>query len=100
MIKTWLLFEVDTVGKQLVRCVDSIGANIAEGGHRQSDMDGLRFFVIARASGEEACYWLERIRLRCMEPETKIADLEKRLRTGLGRLEALIKYRRSRSSKR
>ncbi len=40
-------FEKDTVGKQLVRSSDSIGANIAEGTGRGSFGDNKRFAKIA-----------------------------------------------------
>lgn len=36
IVRKWDLFAKDTVGKQLVRAVDSIGANIAEGTGRGS----------------------------------------------------------------
>ena len=31
LVKDWKYFEKDTIGKQLVRAVDSISANISEG---------------------------------------------------------------------
>ncbi len=40
----------DTVGKQIIRSADSIGANIAEGSGRGAYQDNRRFVRIARGS--------------------------------------------------
>jgi len=39
----WNAFARDTVGKQLVKAADSIGANIAEGTGRATYVDNRRF---------------------------------------------------------
>jgi four helix bundle protein len=44
----WDNFAKDTVGRQIVRSADSIGANIAEGQGRGSFQDNRRFCKIAR----------------------------------------------------
>ncbi len=44
----WDNFARDTVGKQIVRAADSIGANIAEGTGRGSFQDNRRFVKIGR----------------------------------------------------
>jgi four helix bundle protein len=46
----WNNFARDTVGKQLVKAADSIGANIAEGSGRGSFVDNRRFVRVARGS--------------------------------------------------
>lgn len=56
----WEFFAKDTVGKQLVRSADSIGANIAEGSGRGSYQDNRRFVRIARGSLYETKHWLRR----------------------------------------
>jgi len=50
----------DTVGKQVVRAADGIGANIAEGVGRGSYVDNRRFVRMARGSLNETLHWLRR----------------------------------------
>src|SRR6266850_4797481 len=60
----WGYFERDTVGKQLVRAGDSIGANIAEGTGRGTFLDNRRFVRMARGSLNETKHWLRRAHKR------------------------------------
>jgi four helix bundle protein len=60
MATKWQIFARDTVGKQLVRAADSIGANIAEGTGRGTFADNKRFAKIARGSLYETKHWLRR----------------------------------------
>lgn len=100
MVKRWPTFEMQTIGQQLVRSIDSVAANIVEGGHRESDLEAVRHFVIARASGEEALNWLERVKAGCIEPIELIEDILKRIGGSLAKLERLIAFRRRRASSR
>lgn len=56
----WNSFARDTLGKQIVRSADSIGANIAEGIGRGSAADNRRFVRTARGSLNESKHWLRR----------------------------------------
>jgi four helix bundle protein len=56
----WKPLARDTVGKQLIRAADSIGANIAEGTGRGSYQDNRRYVRIARGSLYETRHWLRR----------------------------------------
>ncbi|MEO0928582.1 MAG: four helix bundle protein [Cyanobacteria bacterium J06643_13] len=62
VVTTWDYFAKDTLGKQMVRSADSIGANIAEGNGRYNIKDNQRFVKIARGSLYETIHWL---RLAC-----------------------------------
>jgi four helix bundle protein len=59
-VGTWDAFARDTLGKQLVRAADSIGANIAESYGRFSYGEKLQFLYYARGSLFETKYWLNR----------------------------------------
>ena len=56
----WNTFAKDTIGKQVVRCADSVGANIAEGSGRGTYQDNRRFVRIARGSLYETQHFLRR----------------------------------------
>ena len=56
----WDYFAKNTIGKQLVRAVDSICANLAEGHGRFHFKDRLNFCYYARGSLEETKAWLSK----------------------------------------
>ncbi|PEN13214.1 hypothetical protein CRI94_11270 [Longibacter salinarum] len=64
IVKGWPRFERNTIGTQLVRAVDSVGANLAEGAGHGSEADNRRFVYIARGSLYEAKHWLHRAHRR------------------------------------
>ena len=57
IIVQWKYFEKDTVGKQFVRAIDSISANIAEGFGRFSKKDKIRFYYYSLGSVLECKDW-------------------------------------------
>jgi four helix bundle protein len=75
IVVTWDSFAKDTVGKQIVRAADSIGANIAEGSGRGSLQDNRRFVRIARGSLYETIHWLRRSYLRKLLSQTEVKKL-------------------------
>ena len=56
----WDHFARDTVGKQLVRSVDSIAANISEGHGRYHFKGNQKFCYYARGSLTETQTWIEK----------------------------------------
>jgi four helix bundle protein len=60
IVNGWDMFTKNTIGQQIVRSADSIGANIAEGVGRGSYQDNKRFVRMARGSLNETQHWLRR----------------------------------------
>lgn len=60
LVQAWSAFDKFSLGSQIVRSADSIGANIAEGIGRGSYQDNRRFARIARGSLNETQHWLRR----------------------------------------
>jgi four helix bundle protein len=76
IVLTWDYFAKDTVGKQVVRAADSIGANIAEGCGRGRYVDNRRFVRIARGSLNETNHWLRRAYKRTLLTKKQIDSLK------------------------
>jgi four helix bundle protein len=87
----WDSFSKDTVGKQLVRSADSIGANIAEGCGRRSFQDNRRYIRIARGSLNECKHWLRRAFRRKLLTESHIAVLKPLLHELLPSINAYLR---------
>lgn len=60
----WDFFAKKTVGDQLVRAIDSIAANIAEGFGRYHKKDKIKFYYNARGSLFESIHWVNKANLR------------------------------------
>jgi four helix bundle protein len=75
IVVTWNPFARDTVGKQIVRAADSIGANIAEGSGRGSLVDNRRFVRMARGSLYETLHWLRRSYMRKLLSQSEVKKL-------------------------
>ena len=64
IVSEWNYFEKDTVGKQLVRAIDSVSANISEGYGRFHYKDSKHFYYFARGSLYESKTWLVKAKNR------------------------------------
>jgi four helix bundle protein len=60
LVLVWPRLAQDTVGKQLIRACDRIGANIAEGSGKGTYADNRRYVRMARGSFFETRHWLRR----------------------------------------
>jgi four helix bundle protein len=96
----WNFFAKETVGVQIVKAADSVGANIAEGSGRGSDPEFRRFLKISRGSLYETQHWLRRAFRRKLLTDEQvnslvplIAELTPKLNAYLRSIGSL-KYRR------
>lgn len=65
-VATWNYLAKDTVGKQFIRAIDSISANIAEGFGRYQKKDKIHFYRYSFGSLKESLDWNEKARVRCL----------------------------------
>lgn len=64
IIIDWNYFSKDTIGKQFVRAIDSVSANIAEGFGRYSKKDKVNFYRYSFGSIKESLDWNEKAKKR------------------------------------
>ncbi|MEM7717208.1 MAG: four helix bundle protein [Cyanobacteria bacterium P01_A01_bin.68] len=88
----WNYLAKDTVGKQIIRSADSIGANISEGSGRYNYQDNLRFVKIARASLHETRYWLRRTYVRKLITDEQVDIIKPIVNELSPKLNAYFKY--------
>lgn len=97
IVQLWSRLAQDTVGKQLIRAADSIGANLAEGSGRGTRIDNRRFAHIARGSLYETKHWLRRAFRRNLLSDEQIisikALMDELIRTLNGYIRSLTKPR-------
>ena len=75
VVVRWEVLAKDTLGKQLVRAADSVGANIAEGSSRGTEPELRRFLRISRGSLYETKHWLRRAYSRKLLTEKQVQEL-------------------------
>jgi four helix bundle protein len=95
----WEYFAKDTVGKQLARSTDSIGANIAEAGGRFHPGDVIKFLFYARGSLRETKFWLRRCVTRKLMPEQLQKELDAEHENLSMEINSTIRHQRQRKLK-
>ena len=91
LVRDWDQFARFAAGGQVVRSVDSIGANIAEGSGRGTYKDNCHFAKIARGSLYETRHFLRRAFQRGLLTKQQIAELQPIVQELGPRLNAYIK---------
>ena len=88
----WDHFARDTVGKQFVRAIDSVSANIAEGFGRHGKKDKIRFYRYASGSLKESLDWNEKAKVRKLISQSTYKQIFNELQQLPLLINQLIKY--------
>lgn len=81
IIEGWDYFTKDTIGKQLIRAIDSVAANISEGFGRYHFRDSKNFYYYSRGSLYETKTWLTKAKNRNLIGEEDFLEFEKEITT-------------------
>ena len=91
IVSKWDYFAKDTVGKQLVKSVDSIAANISEGYGRFHYKENKQFCYYSRGSLYETKTWLKKAHDRRLIVDDDFQSLQNDLETIAYKLNNYIK---------
>ena len=92
IVVEWDYFVKDTVGKQLVKAVDSIAANIAEGFGRYFKKDKVNFYRYSYGSIAESFDWIEKANKRSLLKEKEYQHVSEELKKLPKEVHSLIKF--------
>lgn len=105
IVSGWSNLATDTIGKQVIRSADSIGANIAEGSGRGTAVDNRRFLRMARGSLYETRHWLRRAKIRNLLTieqiellSANIIELTPKLNSYIGKVSKTVRENRKRDN--
>jgi four helix bundle protein len=90
VVLKWNYFAKNTVGIQIVKAADSVGANIAEGSGRGTNPELRRFLRVSRGSLYETKHWLRRALKRGLLSQKQIDDLAEIIRELTPKLNAYL----------
>ncbi|TSD62656.1 four helix bundle protein [Inquilinus sp. KBS0705] len=99
LVHEWEYFAKDTIGKQIVRSADSIGANIAEGYGRYHYKENRNFCYFSRGSILETKGWLKKAKTRNLISEVQFNLLFEKLQSIHLKLNAYLKFIGKQASK-
>jgi four helix bundle protein len=91
MVRRWDYFTKKTLGSQLVRAADAVGANLAEGVGRGTPADNRRFIRIARGSLNETHYFCRQALQRSLMNEEEARQIQALLTELPPRLNAYLR---------
>jgi len=80
-LDNWDYFSKSTLGKQLIRAVDSIAANISEGHGRFHFKENRQFLYYARGSLAETKTWLSKAKNRSLINQSNYNNLFRKIET-------------------
>ncbi|MDD3498556.1 MAG: four helix bundle protein [Candidatus Moranbacteria bacterium] len=92
IVLKWDYFPRDTVGKQWVRSVDSISANIAEGFGRYTKKDKVNFYRYSFGSLKESQDWTFKAKTRNLIDEKQYKYISDELEKLPKEINHLIKF--------
>ena len=98
IVNNWDYFSKDTIGKQFVRSVDSISANIAEGFGRYTKKDKINFYRYSFGSTKESLDWNYKSWKRNLITEEQYKYILKVLTSLPREINELIKFTREKLS--
>ncbi len=92
VVLEWEYFAKDTLGKQIVRSADSMGANIAEGFGRYHYKENKNFCYFSRGSLIETKGWLNKAKTRKLMSEDQHTEFLTKLNLIHLKLNMYIKH--------
>ena len=75
VVLLWDSFSKETVGKQLIRAIDSVAANVSEGYGRYHFKEAKHFYYYSRGSLFETKTWLNKALNRSLITNEKFKEL-------------------------
>jgi len=92
LVLKWDFFPKDTIGKQLVRAIDSISSNIAEGFGRYGKKDKINFYRYSYGSIKETIDWIEKAKFRNLLKKDEYLYIQTQLELLPREVNSLIKF--------
>lgn len=91
IVYKWNYFEKDTIGKQLIRAIDSVAANLSEGYGRFHYKENKNFCYYSRGSLYESKTWITKAFNRKLITEDDFESLKNEINTIAVKLNNYIK---------